>query len=449
MPLLRRASGFLFAPISATGFGLMRMLWAGVAFVYWSFQWKDVPLFYGENGILPKSIEQFMVRGDYRFTVLSWFTDDTAVFGVYLLLLLALLCTCVGLWPRISTIVATLLLFSFHERNPFVLGGGDTVLRHVGFLLCIAPELRAFSLTRLSAQWTHFREQRSLLPPLTMPIWAMRMLLWQLIVLYGTSLWYKLLGSMWIRGTAVAAALHHPMFSRLPKTWADSFAPLMSTIDIAVMLFHFGWLFLLVPRAVTNLLPRWVPRLPLKRTLLMGGVLLHGGIFLMMDAGSFSLALMAAYAGCLVTEDFESIRAMLNRGFLRRAKRAERKTKLNRIAVLYDGKCGLCLRSIFMLELLDRLDRLQLVNFWNRIERNDAAPDIKEAELDRAMHVRFPSGKTLTGFDGVRAIAWHLPPLWPIAPFLYIPGIAPIGRRVYAWVAQRRKQCSHDGCSIR
>lgn len=424
----------------------MRIAWALVALAFFSFQWKDVALFYGNTGILPPEMEQFMVRGDYRFTLLTWVTDPTAVSGLYGLLLVALTLAALGVLPRLSVILSTLLIFSFHERNPFILGGGDTMLRHIGLLLCIAPEIRALSLSRVPSQWAHFREHRSLLPALTMPVWPVRMLLWQLIVLYGTSLWFKALGTMWLNGTAVAAALHHPMFARFPKAWMDTFAPLTPTIDTGVMLFHVAWVFLLVPAFVVNRLPRWIPRFPLKRTLLMAGVLFHGGIFIMMDAGCFSLTMMSAYCGCLLADDFDAIRDRLNCLFLRRVRKM--KSKRTEIAVLYDGRCGLCLRSAFFLELADTLGRLHLVNFRNRIERMDIAPDVTEATLDRAMHIRFPDDSTLTGFDAFRALTWHLPVLWPAAPFLYLPGVAPVGRRVYAHIAERRKRCSHASCTI-
>ncbi|MDO8648797.1 MAG: DUF393 domain-containing protein [Candidatus Peregrinibacteria bacterium] len=118
------------------------------------------------------------------------------------------------------------------------------------------------------------------------------------------------------------------------------------------------------------------------------------------------------------------------------------------VAVLYDGHCGLCTRSIRVLRSLDWLKHLHLVNFHDDVERRNFAPDLSFEELDRSLHARFRTGKTRTGFDAFRAIAWHLPLLWPVAPFLYLPGIAPIGRRIYARIAERRKTCTHDNCQI-
>src|SRR6185295_19314943 len=98
-------------------------------------------------------------------------------------------------------------LFSFHEFDPMILGGGDTLLRNIGFILLIAPSSP------------------------TMSAWPYRLLLWQMIALYTTSFWYKLLGHMWMDGTAVLAALHHPVFSRFPPAIVNMLMPVLPLID--------------------------------------------------------------------------------------------------------------------------------------------------------------------------------------------------------------------------
>ena len=117
-----------------------------------------------------------------------------------------------------------------------------------------------------------------------------------------------------------------------------------------------------------------------------------------------------------------------------------------RISVLYDGACGFCRRSVRVLFALDWLHQLRPVDFRAEQERNRWAPEIPFEDLDRALHVKFPNGKTLHGFRAFRALAWHLPLLWLIAPFLYLPGARPIGDVIYARIAERRKKCTHESC---
>jgi predicted DCC family thiol-disulfide oxidoreductase YuxK len=107
--------------------------------------------------------------------------------------------------------------------------------------------------------------------------------------------------------------------------------------------------------------------------------------------------------------------------------------------VLYDGSCGRCSRSVAWLRRLDRGRRLSYVDItreWERLAASTPALD-REACLD-AMHVIAPDSRVTAGFDAVRTLAWAVPWLWPFAPWLHLPGVAPIGRRLYRYVAQRR-----------
>jgi predicted DCC family thiol-disulfide oxidoreductase YuxK len=449
MFLLRRLQAFLFRPVSAKGFGLMRIGWAGSALAFFLAQWKDIAEFYSSAGVLPYEYEMLITRHVYRFTLLDSITEPTAVFAVYLFLLACLLFSMLGVLPRLSTILSFILLCSFHERNPLILGGGDTVLRIIGFLLCVSPTLRSFSVSRVRSQWRHWKFTRALLPDLTASIWAYRLLLWQMIVIYGTSVWYKGMGMMWKNGTAVTAALQHEIFVRWPREVISFFilgAPFITYLTIA---FEAMWLMLLIPRSFTRWLMGWEFQPRLKRWLILAGIAFHGGIFVLMDVGSFSIAMMVGYFGLLIDEDFEAMKRWWNRH-----------GKAGSIRVFYDGHCGLCLRSVFWLELMDWLGRLKPVDFRDADARKAEAPDLSLEALDRALHVRFPAagpeqsrvgrgdGKTLNGFDAFRALAWHLPPLWVAAPFLYLPGIPPIGRRIYARIAARRQKCKHEDCAL-
>ncbi len=292
MSLFRSIEAFFFKQQSARGFGLMRAAWAAVVLFFLLLQWNDITVFFSNAGFFPTDVANTVLRGGYRFTIFSWITAPENVFSIYIFLLGTLTCMLLGIFPRASTIISVLLLTSFHERNSMVLGGGDTLLRNIGFILMIAPNISLFSIQQTR---THTRTQS---------IWPYRLLLWQMIVLYGTSFWYKLLGTLWLHGTAVDTALHHPMFARWPVWVMSLLTPVTPLIDWASLLWEGLWVLLLVPRWFTDLLPPQLPRIPLKRILLLGGIVFHGAIFTLMDAGSFSLAIMAAYCGLLQEEDF-------------------------------------------------------------------------------------------------------------------------------------------------
>ena len=432
---LARYRDFLFSPISASGFGLMRIAWAATALAFFLMQFGDIATFYSDAGLFPRNIAEVVTRDIYRFTILDHLGQPGSVFTLYLLMLLSFTASMLGIFPRASTIISFVLMCGFHERNPLILGGGDTVLRNVGFLLCIAPTLRAFSLDRLSDQWKHWCKTHAMLPPLTMSAWPYRLLLWQTIVLYVTSVWFKMMGGMWLAGTATTAALQQEVFVRWPRWVMNLFIPLAPVFTYFTMIFESLWVLLLLPGGwLTKIHLDVAPRL--KRWLILAGIFFHGGIFVLMDVGSFSVAMFVMFTGLLLNEDFEALRGFLNRRFH------------GKIHVFYDGWCGLCLRSVFTLQTVDNLRRLDYVDFRDDAARQAHAPDLTQEQLDKAMHVRFPSGRTLHGFDAFRALCWHLPAAWMLAPFLYIPGVPVLGRRIYAEIASKRQKCTHEGCAL-
>lgn len=442
MKLPAAIDGFFFQRIGSRGFSAMRIAWAFIAGAFLLMQWNDVIYYYSDAGVLPRSLDWIVAREDFRFTLLNWFHNPASVFGLYLTTLASMLFMLVGWRPKLFTILSVVLLFSFHERNAITLGGGDTVLRLVGFLLVLAPGIDGFSVSRLLKQWENWKKKGTLLRPPTMPIWPWRLLLWQLIALYATSVWYKLLGTMWWYGTAVEATFHHPVYVRFPMHVMNQLIPMATAIDYLALVWQASWVLLLVPRALIDFMPKRVPRVPLLRWLMFFGIFFHGGILVLMDAGVFSLAMYVAYLGLLRDADIEWLRKTVQKwtGLMPPARSA--------ITVLYDGRCGLCKRSVFGLQIMDWIRRLRFVNFRDSKARAEEAPGVTEASLDKAMHIRLPDGKYLKGFDAARRLAWHLPALWIAIPFLYIPGIPHLGRRIYAKIADNRKKCDHESCAL-
>jgi predicted DCC family thiol-disulfide oxidoreductase YuxK len=120
--------------------------------------------------------------------------------------------------------------------------------------------------------------------------------------------------------------------------------------------------------------------------------------------------------------------------------------------VLYDGSCLLCLKSVALLRRLDWLGKLQFQNARETHSLPDASPPLDSERLLQEMHLLTPgSHQAYHGFKAFRWMAWRLPLLWPIAPFLYLPGVPSLGQRVYLWVARNRFQlvpCHGGVCTL-
>jgi predicted DCC family thiol-disulfide oxidoreductase YuxK len=104
--------------------------------------------------------------------------------------------------------------------------------------------------------------------------------------------------------------------------------------------------------------------------------------------------------------------------------------------LIYDGECGLCRQSVAILKRWDREHALRFVPF------QDAAAvarfGIALPALAAAMHLILPDGRVYTGADAVPQLLRLFPGKRWLAPLFRIPGVLPLGRRIYAWVAMRR-----------
>ncbi|MGE0529552.1 MAG: thiol-disulfide oxidoreductase DCC family protein [Bdellovibrionales bacterium] len=120
--------------------------------------------------------------------------------------------------------------------------------------------------------------------------------------------------------------------------------------------------------------------------------------------------------------------------------------------VLYDGHCPLCLKSVGWLRKLDWLKKLHYVNVRDAEQTKDLSLNIPESRLTEEMHLVPPNGKKIYhGFGAFRWMAWRLPLLWPIAPFLYLPGVPYLGQKMYLWIARNRLRlvpCHGGVCTL-
>jgi predicted DCC family thiol-disulfide oxidoreductase YuxK len=129
-------------------------------------------------------------------------------------------------------------------------------------------------------------------------------------------------------------------------------------------------------------------------------------------------------------------------GFVTSSVEPHRRTR----TVLYDGGCGLCsgvVTTMRRLDVLKRIEYLDVVNDWDTIGRR--YPQLSREACLTDMHVIDDRGRVLIGFEGYRSLAWVIPLAWLTIPFLYVPGVPAIGRRVYRYVADHR---SRNTCAL-
>lgn len=105
--------------------------------------------------------------------------------------------------------------------------------------------------------------------------------------------------------------------------------------------------------------------------------------------------------------------------------------------LIYDGECGICQQAVALLKRWDRKQVLRFVPFQD--QRRVAEFGIALPALAAAMHLILPDGRVYAGADAVPELLRLFPGKRWLAPVFRIPGVLPLARRVYAWIAMRRR----------
>jgi hypothetical protein len=138
-------------------------------------------------------------------------TSRTAV-GMLVAFLLASLALTAGLYTSISAPFAWLCLVSLHHRNSAIFKAGDTLQRLLLLLLCFTPSGAALSLDC----WLRGEDAILAMRDQQFDPWAVRLMQIQISIVYLRSVYWKLRGESWRKGTAVAYVLQAmiPSYSR-------------------------------------------------------------------------------------------------------------------------------------------------------------------------------------------------------------------------------------------
>jgi predicted DCC family thiol-disulfide oxidoreductase YuxK len=176
-----------------------------------------------------------------------------------------------------------------------------------------------------------------------------------------------------------------------------------------------------------------------RRVFPVAAITMHIGIFLFQRILFLDLILLQ-----LVFFDFIPVRKAIGDRFA---------VKHGRLQVLYDGLCPLCCRTVRLLTAFDLFSRLVFVDFRRldlHVYNRSHMLNLALKDLQEEMYVIFRA-EAYRGFYGYRRIALALPALWPLAPWLFLPGISSLGAWVYGYVARRRLNFAwcDSHCSVR
>jgi predicted DCC family thiol-disulfide oxidoreductase YuxK len=163
-------------------------------------------------------------------------------------------------------------------------------------------------------------------------------------------------------------------------------------------------------------------------------LLMHVGIVFLQNIVFFDLILLQ-----FVFYDFTKVRRKL----------AQWLGSGRPIEVLYDDFCPRCLRTVRLLHGLDLFSRMEFhgIRRMDLTEYNRShALNLTSEALQKQMYV-ISNGRPYVGFFAYRVIALAVPMLWPLVPWLFLPGVPSLGASLYGYFARQRLaalQCNAD-----
>jgi predicted DCC family thiol-disulfide oxidoreductase YuxK len=300
---------------------------------------------------------------------------------------------------------------SYDYRNLTLSYGAQSIAACLLFILCLAPVGRAISLDRVRAmRMAKSKNLTATLPPYT-SAWAgacTRLMQVQMAVLFFYSGLEKARGEEWWSGDAVWSAFTTNEFYNAPLVWLLAHQYWLVTVGT------YGTIFIEIAYAFLIWQRRTRPYL------LAAAILLHLSFF-GLGLVYFSIIMIMGHMSFLRPEWLASLSAWW-------------KKKIGEMEMIYDGRCGFCVRSMAWLLAFDGLAQIRVRDF-----RTNPSPVVSDEKLEKALYLVLPDGRALPGFEAYRYVAPRVPGLWWQIPFFYVPVLSRlVGHPIYNWVATHR-----------
>jgi len=216
----------------------------------------------------------------WPFNVFAWIRGETAISLALVVFGLSFVSLGLGFLPRLSAALAYVWVASYSATAAIALSGFDTILRVVGFVLVISPVVRTWSVARGKD------ERRP-------PAYGLRLVQWQVMLIYVCTVWLKAPDPYWRNGEAVPYFLIS-IFARHPTAAAAHLGPIGALLTYGTLIIELAVPFLLWGR----------------KTRFLGvalGASLHLGIALTSELALFTLSILALYPAYFETTDFDRI----------------------------------------------------------------------------------------------------------------------------------------------
>jgi hypothetical protein len=294
--LARGAHSFFFKAQPVTPVALFRIFFGLLVLQYALLQMPNLGPFYGIRGIVSEQAA-FTYANSAKLNIFALLPPGTTI-DAWLIpacwtLAVSAVFLSLGLFTRISTIIAYLIVLALQTRNPFIVHSGTMLIRLMLFYLIFSPAGEAYSLDRLLGKKLNLSAPPSLRAP-----WAQRLIQLQMALVYWHAFWPKISGDAWTNLSSVYFTSHLIEFQKfqIPPIF-DNFA-----VCQALTLFT-----LLTEAALFSLV--WFKEA--RYLVLLCGCLLHLGMYVTMNIPLFEEIMVCTYLTFIEPQDIDRLSFML------------------------------------------------------------------------------------------------------------------------------------------
>ena len=267
---------FWFKLIDARQFAALRMAFGGLLLVYFFSLLPYVETQFSGAGWLGDT-RQIAIQSGGSWSLFFIPAGKYAITLAYAVVILGILSAAlmtIGWHSRLSAGITWLVWVSLWNRNPLLFDGDDAVLKLMCFYLMLSPCGNCWSVD------AYVREK-----PQYVDVWPLRLMQFQIALLYFVSGWVKFHSQEWLDGTILQYVLIHPHYSRWDG-WTMLGNPLITPF-LAGLAWFIRWWELLFPVLLLNSYTR--------KFSLFIGILFHLGLLLTMNLRWFAVIMMSLY----------------------------------------------------------------------------------------------------------------------------------------------------------
>jgi hypothetical protein len=127
-------------------------------------------------------------------------------------------------------------------------------------------------------------------PATPQPVWPLRLLQYQICVMYASAAMYKLLDPSWRDGSVLHYILNYNAFQRIPGQVPPGLDPMLAVMTFMTL----GWEALFAPAMLLR---------STRRFFLIAGIFMHLGMGAFLDLGPFTPTVLSAYPAFVGAED--------------------------------------------------------------------------------------------------------------------------------------------------